>query len=228
MDIHFTAQTEKVLDEISSGKKKKLPVLTEYWNILKGYLGNLTNLTITKPESIELGAYKDGKLIIVTTRYGNAIKYETKNKKDIKYVNITDKNIDLPQAILLLENKTIKKDSGELIGEEGKYKYYKDTSKFGEVIKQISDDNKVEYRNIDKYDKDINMELVKTLFSYPKEINKKISLCYNLIKNSYYLKEDKTYVSVPVDKINSTKEELLQIWEVNKDKVKKKINWVKK
>ena len=222
MDIHFTAQTEKVLDEISSGKKKKLPVLTEYWNILKGYLGNLTNLTITKPESIELGSYKDGKLIIVTTRYGDAIKYETKNKKDIKYVNITDKNIDLPQAILLLENKSIKKDSGELIGEEGKYKYYKDNSKFGEVIKQISDNNKVEYRNIDKYDKDINMELVKTLFSYPKEINKKISLCYNLIKDSYYMKEDKTYVSVPIDKINSTKEELLQIWEVNKDKSKKK------
>jgi DNA topoisomerase-1 len=220
MDIHFTAQTEKVLDEISSGKKKKLPVLTEYWNILKGYLGNLTNLTITKPESIELGAYKDGKLIIVTTRYGDAIKYETKNKKDIKYVNITDKNIDLPQAILLLENKTIKKDSGELIGEEGKYKYYKDTSKFGEVIKQISDDNKVEYRNIDKYDKEINIELVKLLFSYPKEINKKISLNYNLIKDSYYLRQEKIFVSVPKDKIDSSKEDLLVLFEANKDKKK--------
>jgi hypothetical protein len=66
------------------------------------------------------------------------------------------------------------------------------------------------------------MDLAKKLFSYPKEINKKISLCYNLIKDSYYLKEGKTFVSVPKDKINNTKEELLVLWEANKDKVKKK------
>ena len=52
--------------------------------------------------------------------------------------------------------------------------------------------------------------------------NKTISLCYNLIKDSYYLKEDKTFVSVPKDKIDSSKEELLLIWEANKDKTKKK------
>jgi DNA topoisomerase-1 len=230
MDIHFTAQTEKVLDEIASGTKKKLPVLTEYWNILKGYLGNLTSISVTslKPEAIEIGPYKNGKLIIVTTKYGDAIKYETDNKKDTKYVSITDKNIDLHQAILLLENKN-KPTTGaiganeEEIGKEGKYTYVKGTSKFGDVIKQISNtDEKVEYRNIDKYDKEINMDLVKLLFSYPKEINKKISLCYNLIKDSYYMKQDKIYVSVPKDKISSTKEELLVIWEANKDKVKKK------
>jgi RAB protein geranylgeranyltransferase component A len=66
------------------------------------------------------------------------------------------------------------------------------------------------------------MDLAKLLFSYPKEINKKISLNYNLIKDSYYLKENKTYVSVPKDKINSTNEDLLALWEANKDKVKKK------
>jgi DNA topoisomerase-1 len=224
MDIHFTAQTEKVLDEIANGKKKKVPVLSEYWTILKGYLGNLTSLVISKPESIELGPYKDGILIIVTTRYGDAIKYETKNKKDTKYVNITDKNIDLPQAILLLENKSNPNQAGsneEEIGKDGKYTFIKGTSKFGEVIKQINGD-KVEYRNIDKYNKEIDLDLAKKLFSYPKEINKKISLCYNLIKDSYYLKEDKIFVSVPKDKIDSSKEELLQIWEVNKNKVKKK------
>jgi DNA topoisomerase-1 len=223
MDIHFTAQTEKVLDEIACNKKKKVPILTEYWNILKGYLGNLTSIVISKPESIELGEYKGGKLIIVTTRYGDAIKYEGKNKKDTKYVNITDKNIDLPQAILLLENKNKgnANDSGEEIGKEGSYTYIKGTSKFGEVIKRISGD-KVEYRNIDKYNKEIDMDLAKLVFSYPKDINKTISLCYNLIKDSYYLKEDKTFVSVPKDKIDSSKEELLLIWEANKDKTKKK------
>jgi hypothetical protein len=119
------------------------------------------------------------------------------------------------------KNKGSANDSGEELGEEGKYKYVKDKSKFGEVIKRISND-KIEYRNIDKYNKEIDLDLAKKLFSYPKEINKKISLCYNLIKDSYYLKEDKTFVSVPKDKIDLSKEELLQLWEVNKDKVKKK------
>jgi DNA topoisomerase I len=223
LDVGFTAQTEKVLDEIAEGKKKKLPVLTDFWTTLQGYLTKISSLVISKPESTELGPYKDGKLIIVTTRYGLAIKYEGKNKKDQKYVSITDKNVDLPQAILLLENKNkgVANDSGEELGKEGKYTYIKGTSKFGEVIKQISD-NKIEYRNIDKYNKEIDLDLAKKLFSYPKEINKKISLCYNLIKDSYYLKEDKIFVSVPKDKIDNTKEELLVLWEANKDKVKKK------
>jgi DNA topoisomerase-1 len=223
LDVGFTAQTEKVLDEIAEGKKKKLPVLTNFWTTLQGYLTKISSLVISKPDSTELGPYKDGKLIIVTTRYGLAIKYEGKNKKDQKYVSITDANIDLPKAILLLENKNkgVANDSGEELGEEGKYKYVKGTSKFGEVIKRISDD-KIEYRNIDKYNKDIDLDLAKKLFSYPKDINKKISLCYNLIKDSYYLKEDKTFVSVPKDKIDDTKEELLTLWEANKDKVKKK------
>lgn len=229
MDIHFTAETEKVLDEIAGGKKKKLPVLTEYWKLLQKNLETISSLVISKPASVELGDYKEGKLIIVTTRYGDAIKYEPnnkiKNKKDVKYVSITDKNIDLPQAILLLENKgkgSTNQNSGTEIGEEGKYKYVKDKSKFGEVIKRISGEN-VEYRNIDKYSKDIDMDLAKKLFSYPKEINKKISLCYNLIKDSYYLKQDKTFVSVPKNMIDSTKDELLVLFEANKDKVKKKV-----
>jgi DNA topoisomerase-1 len=223
LDVGFTAQTEKVLDEIAEGKKKKLPVLTDFWTTLQGYLTKISSLVISKPDSTELGPYKDGKLIIVTTRYGLAIKFEGKNKKDQKYVSITDANIDLPKAILLLENKNkgVANDSGEELGEEGKYKYVKDKSKFGEVIKRISDD-KIEYRNIDKYNKEIDLDLAKKLFSYPKDINKKISLCYNLIKDSYYLKEDKTFVSVPKDKIDLSKEELLQLWEVNKDKSKKK------
>ena len=37
-------------------------------------------MIISKPNSIELGEYKDGKLIIVTTRYGLAVKYEPNNK----------------------------------------------------------------------------------------------------------------------------------------------------
>jgi len=227
MDIHFTAQTEKVLDEIAGGKKKKIPILTEYWKILQKNLETISSIVISKPESIELGEYKDGKLIIVTTRYGLAVKYEpnnkTKNKKDVKYVSITDKDIDLPQAILLLENKNkgVINDSSYEVGKEGKYTYVKGTSKFGEVLKRISGET-VEYRNIDKYTKEIDMDLAKLLFSYPKEINKKISLNYNLIKDSYYLKENKTYVSVPKDKINSTNEDLLALWEANKDKVKKK------
>jgi DNA topoisomerase-1 len=224
MDVHFTAETEKVLDEIAGGKKKKLSVLKEYWNILKLNLDSISALVISKPASIELGDYKNGKLLIVTTRYGDAIKYETKNKKDHKYVTITDKNINLEDAIQLLENKNKSIASGTnaiVIGEDNKYKYVKDTSKFGEVIKRINED-KIEYRNIDKYTKEIDMDLVRLLFSYPKEINKKISLNYNLIKDSYYLKEDKTYVSVPKDKINSTKEELLALFVANKDKVKKK------
>lgn len=223
LDVGFTAQTEKVLDEIAEGKKKKLPVLTDFWTTLQGYLTKISSLVISKPESTELGPYKDGKLIIVTTRYGLAIKYEGKNKKDQKYVSITDKNVDLPQAILLLENKNkgVANDSGEELGKEGKYTYIKGTSKFGEVIKRISGDT-IEYRNIDKYNKEIDLDLAKKLFSYPKEINKKISLCYNLIKDSYYLKEDKTFVSVLKDKIDLSKEELLQLWETNKDKVKKK------
>jgi len=222
MDINFTAQTEKVLDDIAGGKKKKVAVLTEYWKILQKNLETIGSIVISKPDSIELGEYKDGKLIIVTTRYGLAVKYETKNKKDSKYVSISDKDIDLPKAILLLENKNnTNQDFGTVIGNEGKYKYVKDKSKFGEVIKRISGET-VEYRNIDKYTKEVDMDLAKILFSYPKDINKKISLCYNLIKDSYYLKEDKTYVSVPKDKINSTNEDLLALWEANKDKVKKK------
>jgi DNA topoisomerase-1 len=227
MDIHFTAQTEKVLDDIAGGKKKKVPVLTEYWKILQKNLETIGSMIISKPDSIELGEYKDGKLIIVTTRYGLAVKYESnKNKKDVKYVSITDKDIDLPQAILLLENKNKGSANNSsanaiVIGEEGKYKYVKDESKFGDVIKRISGET-VEYRNIDKYTKEIDMDLAKLLFSYPREINKKISLNYNLIKDSYYLKENKTYVSVPKDKINSVKEDLLALWEANKDKVKKK------
>jgi hypothetical protein len=35
-------------------------------------------------------------------------------------------------------------------------------------------------------------------------------------------KKNKTFLSVPKDKIDDTKEELLTLWEANKDKVKKK------
>jgi DNA topoisomerase-1 len=221
MDIHFTAQTEKVLDEIAGGKKKKLQVLTDYWNILKANLETVSAFVISKPTSIELGDYKNGKLLIVTTKYGDAIKYETKNKKDHKYVSITDKNIGLDDAIKLLENKSKPNLEGEEIGQEGKYTYISGKSKFGDVIKRISGDE-VEYRNIDKYKKDINIDLAKLVFSFPKKISKTIDLCYNLLKDSYYLKEDKTFVSVPKDKIDDTKEELLVLWETNKDKAKKK------
>jgi DNA topoisomerase-1 len=219
MDIHFTAETEKVLDEVAEGKKTKLNVLNEYWSILKGYLEKLSDLVITKADNILLGQYNNKNIYIITNQYGIAIKCEGKTKKDNIFVNITDTNIDLPQAILLLENKSKPKESGELIGEEGIYKYYKDKSKYGDVIKRISDD-KIEYRNIDKYFKEINMELVKLLFSYPKEINKKISLNYNLIKDSYYLRQEKIFVSVPKNMLESSKEELLALFEANKDKKK--------
>jgi DNA topoisomerase-1 len=217
MDIHFTAETEKVLDEIAEGKKKKLPVLTEYWKLLQTYLDNSALITVSKPESIELGEYKDGKIVIVTTRYGDAIKYEPKNKKnkDVMYVNISSKEIDLPQAILLLENKGKQNESGELIGEEGKYKYVKSKAKFGEVIKRVSG-NDVEYRNINKYKKEVDLKLAKLLFSYPKTISKTISLNYNLLKDSYYLRENKKYVNVPLDKVNLSKEELVEYWNSNK------------
>ena len=225
MDIHFTAETEKVLDEIAGGKKKKVPILTEYWKILQKNLETIGSLIINKPDNIELGEYKDGKLIIVTTRYGDAIKYEPKNKsnkKDTKYVSITDKNIDLNQAILLLENKNKSSiDSNDiLIGEDDKIKYIKGTSKYGDVIKKIIGDT-IEYRNIDKYNKEIDIDLAKLLFSYPKEINKKISLNYNLIKDSYYLRQDKIFISVPKNKIDDSKDELLQLWETNIKKIKK-------
>lgn len=35
-------------------------------------------------------------------------------------------------------------------------------------------------------------------------------------------KKSKTFLSVPKDKIDDTKEELLSLWETNKDKAKKK------
>jgi DNA topoisomerase-1 len=225
MDIHFTAQTEKVLDEIAGGKKKKVPILTEYWKILQKNLETIGSLIINKPDNIELGEYNDGIITIVTTRYGLAIKYNPKNKskKNTIYVSITDKNIDLNQAILLLENKSNSIDnSGSIIGEDDKYKYIKSTSKYGDVIKRISGET-VEYRSIDKYNKEINIDLAKLLFSYPKEINKKISLNYNLIKDSYYLRQDKTFVSVPKDKINNNIEDLISLWENNNKIVKKKI-----
>jgi hypothetical protein len=120
-----------------------------------------------------------------------------------------------------LENKNKPNESGTLIGEDGVYKYIKGTSKFGEVIKRISEKT-TEYRNIEKYTKEIDLNLAKLLFSYPKEINKKVSLCYNLLKDSYYLKEDKTFVGITKDQITLKKDELLAIWDANKDKVKKK------
>jgi hypothetical protein len=73
----------------------------------------------------------------------------------------------------------------------------------------------------DEFLLDKNQRIFEFLFSIL-EINKTIDLCYNLIKDSYYLKEDKTFVSVPKDKIDNTKEELLELWTANKDKVKKK------
>jgi DNA topoisomerase-1 len=218
MDIHFTAQTEQVLDDIALGKKKKLPVLTEYWNLLKNYLDNLSAMVITKIEPNMLGEYNDGKIYIVNTRYGNAIRYDIGKTK--KYINIKDTNINLEEAITIIsKNKTsnIVEEKGELIGEDSKHnKYYKTVAKFGPVIKKINNDD-IEYRNIKGCKNEITLELALLLFTYPKKITKTISLNYNLLKNSYYLKEDKKCINFPKENLEYTDEDILTYW---KSKVK--------
>ena len=217
MDIHFTAQTEQVLDDIAMGKKKKLPVLTEYWNLLKNYLDKLSAMVITKAEPNMLGEYNKGKIYIVTTRYGDAIRYDLGKTK--KYINITDTNITLEDAITIIsKNKTAKviveEEKGILIGEDTKNnKYYETVARYGAVIKKINDTlEAVEYRNIKGCKKEINMQLVLLLFTYPKEITKTISLNYNLLKDSYYLKEDKKCINFPKDNLEYTNEEILNYW----------------
>jgi 3-methyladenine DNA glycosylase AlkC len=93
-----------------------------------------------------------------TTITIDILEWDYKKNKDVMYVSISSKDIDLPQAILLLENKGKQNESGELIGEEGKYKYVKSKAKFGEVIKRVSG-NEVEYRNINKYKKEVDLKL---------------------------------------------------------------------
>jgi DNA topoisomerase-1 len=220
MDVNFTAQTEAVLDDIANGKKKKLPVLTEYWNLLKNYLDKLSSYVVTK-NNIDLGEYNNGNISLVTARYGEVIKY-TKGK-DILYVNITDKNLTLDDAIQKIKDKLEGKlESGTLIGSEGTYKYYQTTAKFGPVIKQIDSNGKVDYRNIKNYKKEINMTLVKKVFSYPITLSKTVSLNYNLIKDSYYLKDATKFVSFPKENLEMSKADMIKYYEENKDAVKAK------
>jgi len=223
MDINFTAETEKVLDEIAMGKKKKLPVLTEYWNLLKNYLDKLSAMVITKVGPNMLGEYNKGKIYIVSTRYGDALRYDLGKTK--KYINITDTNLTLEEAITIIsKNKTgkvvVEEEKGTLIGEDDKNnKYYETVARYGPVIKKTKDEvDTVEYRNIKGCKKEITMQLVLLLFTYPKEITKTISLNYNLLKDSYYLKEDKKCINFPKDNLEYTNEEILNYWK-SKNKI---------
>ena len=221
MDVNFTAQTEAVLDDIANGKKKKLPVLTEYWNLLKNYLDKLSTLVITK-DSNELGEYNKGKISIVTTRYGDAIKYI--KGKDTIYINITSKELTLEDAVEKVKDKLNGKlESGTLLGSDATCKYYQTTAKFGPVIKQVdTSSGKIEYRGIKDCKDEINMTLVKKLFSYPKIINKTVSLNYNLAKDSYYLKDGIKFISFPKENLEMSKADILKYYEENKDAVKAK------
>ena len=224
MDVGFTAKTEAVLDEIASGTKKKLPVLTEYWNILKNYLDKLSTMVIVKDAIPILGEYDSGKIYIVTTRYGDAIKYE--KGKDITYVSVDNKNLTIEDAIEKLKEKI---ESGVLIGELGKAKYYKTTAKFGPVIKRVMN-GKAEYRSTKDIDEDkeiIDMDLAKKLFSYPIELSKSVSLNYNHAKDSYYLKEGTKFLSYPKENLEDSKEEMLAYWMEKKDTIKAKAKFVK-
>jgi DNA topoisomerase-1 len=225
MDIHFTAQTEQVLDDIALGKKKKLPVLTEYWNLLKNYLDNLSAMIIKKIEPNMLGEYNDGTIYIVNTRYGNAIRYDVGKTK--KYFNIKNTNINLEEAITIIsKNKTsnVVEETGEFVGEDDKHnKYYKTIARFGPVIKKINNDD-IEYRSIKGCKTDITLELALLLFTYPKKITNTISLNYNFLKNSYYLKNynnnhdiNKKCINFPKENLEYTDEEILDYW---KSKVK--------
>jgi len=218
MDINFTALTEKVLDEIAMGKKKKLPVLTEYWNLLKNYLDNLSAMVITKAGPNMLGEYNDGKIYIVSTRYGDAIRYDVGKTK--KYINITDKDITLENAInIISKNKTgkvvVEEEKGVFIGEDtNNNKYYDTIARYGPVIKKISGKNQenIQYRNSKGCKREINLQLALLLFTYPKEITKTISLNYNLNKDSYYLREDKKCINFPKENLEYTNEEILNYW----------------
>jgi hypothetical protein len=62
------------------------------------------------------------------------------------------------------------------------------------------------------------MQLVLLIFTYPKKITNTISLNYNLLKDSYYLKEDKKCINFPKDNLEYTDEEILNYWK-SKNKI---------
>ncbi len=227
METTFTAKTEALLDEIANGTKKKLNVLTEFWNILKNYLDNLSSLVLPKPDNNELGEYKGGKIFIVTTRYGDAIKYEKGKEKS--YVSIKDKSISLEDAIKALEDKETNV-SGELLGEDTHdYKYYKAEAKYGPVVKRVKGSD-IDYRSIKDCPKEVDIDLAIILFRYPIEIDKNVNLNYNIAKDSYYFKVDEgtgkektvKFIGCPKETAEGTKSEIKEYYEENKDSGKAK------
>jgi hypothetical protein len=196
---------------------------------LKNYLDKLSTLVITKDNN-ELGEYNKGKISLVTTRYGDAIKY-TKGKDTI-YINITSKELTLEDAVEKVKDKLDGKlESGTLLGSDTTSKYYQTTAKFGPVIKQVdTSSGKIEYRSIKNCKDDINLSLAKKLFAYPKVINKTVSLNYNLAKDSYYLKDETKFISFPKENLEMSKADMLKFYEENKDaaKAKPKPKFIKK
>jgi predicted HNH restriction endonuclease len=61
-------------------------------------LDKLSAMVITKAGPNMLGEYNKGKIYIVSTRYGDALRYDLGKTK--KYINITDTNLTLEEAII--------------------------------------------------------------------------------------------------------------------------------
>lgn len=97
MNYEFTSNIERYMDLIANGKREWKNVVSEFHNVFKNKLNN-SNIQKDKLPKTMLGKYNGNDVIVMTTRYGPAIKIGD------KFWNIPTTDITLNEAIKVISD----------------------------------------------------------------------------------------------------------------------------
>ncbi len=121
IQIDFTVEFEKYLDMIAIGEAKWFNILDKFYKMFNPIVENLTKiLNNNNDKLLGLHPITKGEIFIGCGNYGNYIKYNN------KYTSINDTNIELDNAIILLDypKNLGKYDNKQIELCVGKFGYY--------------------------------------------------------------------------------------------------------
>lgn len=122
VDLQFTAKLENELDEVSTGKLAKLPLLHTFWQELKTIVDEkqaISKLELTAEKLDELCPNCTKPLLLRFGRYGKFI--GCTGYPDCNYMRKQSGEIVEKKELEMVEGRMCPKDGGQLAYREGKY-----------------------------------------------------------------------------------------------------------
>jgi DNA topoisomerase-1 len=207
VDFKFTANLEKDLDEISSGKKDWVPVVDNFYQDFHRNLENKYNEInkqdiMPEEESKEICDKCGSKMIIKTGRYGKFLACsnfpDCKNAKPLDKGGVAKVDKELEKLKEQFKGEKCEKCGSEMTIKKGKYGYFKGCSNYpkckniknikqpGDNIEDITCPKCEKGKIVKKFGKRgpfyacDNYPDCKNIYSY-KPVNKKCPECANLL-----------------------------------------------